>query len=234
MARVLDGLPDVIQEDDVRGRIAALVSSLDAIGRLDVADGNAPMIDRHSFRMLLSQSLPAAQAESLINSLDALPGAAFRKDGQLNPIPREIPWYELAEKVVIFDITPAATFGELAPLVSAPLGGEAVSRHVMEEVRTRFPSLESELLDPRILPQRIRELWEYDHWQSWIGLVARQLGWWAGITASLMAAQAVGGAGEGTEPAASPSWPSAMFVLAAAIGGWTLTVVGDCALSLRI
>jgi hypothetical protein len=32
----------------------------------------------------------------------------------------------------------------------------------------------------------------------------------------------------------STAWPSAMFVLAAAIGGWTLTVVGDCALGIRI
>ena len=143
------------------------------------------------------------------------------------PIPDEVPWFALAANVVVFDPTPNATFNDLT-LPSNPELADIVSA-----VHDRFPSLEDEFLDPTLLPMRIGDLLGSDErLQVVLSTVVRQLGWWAALTLSLLAVPVAIVKAESKGNESLPNvWPLAMYLMAAAVGGWTLTVVGSCILA---
>jgi hypothetical protein len=142
---------------------------------------------------------------------------------------REIPWFELARDVTVYDTRPAATFGDLK------LPGPASVSKVVSAVHACFPSLEPELLTPDVLPRRVQALVESDDMATRVmPVIARQLGWWAAAVALLLIPPALvarSPAGTRLEPDIGNAWPLSMFFLAAAVGGWTLTVVGSCVLA---
>ncbi|MGR6913141.1 hypothetical protein ACU635_02670 [[Actinomadura] parvosata] len=82
--------------------------------------------------------------------------------------------------------------------------------------------MEPELIDPHGLPRRLEELLHTPaELDASVQLIHRNLGWWAVL---MMAAAA------GCRPPGWAAWPLNMYLLAASVGGWTLTVVGGCAL----
>jgi hypothetical protein len=65
--------------------------------------------------------------------------------------------------------------------------------------------------------------------------LVRQLGWWAALIAVLFVPPTTVTTSERFKGkdrnVAGNTWPLSMYLLAAAIGGWTLTVVGSCVLA---
>lgn len=228
LAGVLDEFPRALLPPRAFERIARLVIDLDAIGRLEPGTGR-PCVEPHTLRAALREALPAALADRLVDLLDGLEGAAFVRE--VHPPAAEVSWHELAERVVIFDGEPAASFGELR-LPADPDAGDLVAA-----VHARFPSMEPELLEPHTLPPRIRALLADDGFDAAVHAVVRQLGWWAALATVLLvpaAHLATVGTGEGEgEDGAESAWPLWMAVAAAAFGGWTLTVAGSCLLAPR-
>lgn len=222
LAGVLDDFPRTLLPRAGFERIARLAIDMDAMGRLEPGTGR-PCVEPHTLRAALREALPPALADRLVELLAGLEGAAFVRD--VHPPATEVPWFDLAERVVIFDGEPAAAFGELR------LPGNPGAADLVAAVYDRFPSMEPELLEPHTLPPRIRALLEGGGFDPAVHATARQLGWWAALATVLLvpaAFLATGGEGEGGMEAAWPLW---MVVAAAAFGGWTLTVAGSCLLA---
>ena len=104
---------------------------------------------------------------------------------------------------------------------------------MVKAVQKRFPSMEEEMLDPAILaPQLIKRLENPRQTEEVLRIIARQLGWWAALVTVLLLPPTISATREppgiGTSDLA---WPLAMNVLAAGVGGWTLTVIGSCLLA---
>jgi hypothetical protein len=226
---VFDGFPVEL----VPGRAFELLSrfclDMDAMGRLDAETGD-PLIDEQTLVVMLREFVGQPEAERLVGMLGALPGSSFRPAQQLGPPTVEVSWFELSEHVVIFDTSPEAAFGQLQ------LPARPRSKDVVAAVNRRFPSLEEELLTPQLLPARVAELLADEaQLDAILRTLVRQLGWWAALVAVMFVGPAAVTRAErfkGKERGvAGNTWPLAMYLLAAGIGGWTLTVVSNCVLA---
>lgn len=225
LAGVLDGFPRHLLPPHAFDRIARLTLDLDALGRLEAGTGS-PLVEPHTLRATLRELVSPPLADRLVDLLAGLPGAALART--IHPPATEVPWFELADRVVIFDPDPSATFGELMLPARTPTPG------VVTAVHRRFPSLEPELLEPGELPPRLRALLEGDDLETVLRTIVRQLGWWSALAAVLLVPAAVGAdpaGGEEGDGRLANLWPLSMYVAAAAVGGWTLTVVGSCILA---
>lgn len=217
---VLDGFPRDLVSPQALAQIGRLALRLEVVGRLDPESG-APLIEPHTLGETLRGTLSAAQATWLVDVLARLPGSAFVRD--VHPPAAEVPWFELASRVAIFDTDANATLRELqlSPSASGP--------EIVAAVQNRFPSLEPELLVPDKVPPRIRALLEdREKFETVLMEIVRQLGWWAALAAVLLTPAALLSAGErpGDDgELAGNAWPLSLFLLSAAVGGWTLTVV---------
>jgi len=226
---VFDGFPSALLPTEALERLTRFYVDLDALGRID-AETDEPLVDELTLTAMLREFVGWPCADRLVCQLADLPASAFRPAQQVGSPIREASWFELANKVVVFDASVAATFRELE-LPPMPKGHDVVMG-----VRARFPSLEEELLTPDLLPPRIEALLEPDSpLDTVLRAIARQLGWWAALVAILLVPPAVVARSYvGADVNAAPvgnAWPLSMYVLAAAIGGWTLTVVGSCLLA---
>ena len=202
---------------------------LDALGRLDPSTDD-PLIDEQTLFAMLREFVGEDSAQRLVDKLKELPDSAFRLVSQVIPPPREVSWFELAKNIVIFDTTPTATFTELDLSVSPE------TQKIVMSVQKRFPSMEPELLEPETLPPRIKNLIENeDDLSVVLRTLIRQLGWWAALVAILLVPAATLTTSENfsteDQTLSRNAWPLAMYFLASAVGGWTLTVVGSCILA---
>ena len=81
-------------------------------------------------------------------------------------------------------------------------------------------------------PQVIKRLENPRQAEEVLRVIARQLGWWAALVTVLLLPPAVSATGEPPGIGKSDlAWPLAMNVLAAGVGGWSLTVIGSCLLA---
>ncbi|GHE08519.1 hypothetical protein [Streptomyces alanosinicus] len=219
LGTILSGAPLHLLTQAQRTSFDAFCQMLEQIGREGGDD--EPLVHVPTLRTLTRAAIGDKATGHLLAELTRLPG--HRLTDQDHP---RLDWFTLADRVPIFDPTPASTF--TVPLVDTPHMG-----HVINAVHTLYPSLEPELIDPQLLPARLTDLPHPDHsgtlderLRTAIDLVHRNLGWWAAFTLALMTIAAAGSAAPGWA-----AWPLHMYVLAALIGGWTLTVVGGCALA---
>jgi catechol 2,3-dioxygenase-like lactoylglutathione lyase family enzyme len=226
---VFVGFPQSLVPERVLQKLIRYALALDTLGRLDAETGK-PLVDEHTLRAVLLEFVAAPLAERLVHLLATLPGCAFRPAHQVGTPAVEIPFFGLAGEVVIFDPSPLATFGELK-IPTQPQVDDVVAA-----VRDRFPSLEDELLKPDQIPPRIEALLKEDSSVDVVlGVICRQLGWWAALMAVLLVPPTVllrSKARKREEPNLLANvWPLSMYLLTAAVGGWTLTVVGSCILA---
>ncbi|WP_369363002.1 hypothetical protein AB5L52_06830 [Streptomyces sp. CG4] len=218
LGTILGGAPLHLLTQAQRTSFDAFCTMLEQIGRDSGRD--EPLVHTPTLRTLTRAAVGEQATDHLLAELTRLPG--HRLTDQDHP---RLDWFVLADRVSIFDPTPASTF--TVPLVDTPHMG-----HVINAVHTLYPSLEPELIDPQLLPARLTDLLHPDHTgtlghlRTVIDLVHRNLGWWAAFALTLMASAAAGSTAPGWA-----AWPLHVYVLAALIGGWTLTVVGGCTLS---
>jgi len=225
----LYGFPRSLLPDRAIDLLARFYLDLDALGRIEVGTGE-PLIDEHTLFAMLSEFVGNQSAERLVRHLRALPENAFRPAYQVGPLATEVSWFELADHIVIYDTSPGATFHQL------DLPAEPDSHDIVTAVRACFPSLEEELLQPYELPPRIKRLLEQEGaLELVLRRIDRQLGWWAALMAVLLIPPAIVAVSEtlgGTGIQRSENaWPLSMYLLAAAVGGWTLTIVGSAILA---
>lgn len=226
---VFDGFPVELVPERAFELLSRFCLDLDAIGRLGAETGE-PLIDEQTLVVMLREFVGRPEAERLVRMLGALPGSSFRPAQQLGPPTTEVSWFELSEHVMIFDTSPEAAFSELE------LPAQPRCPDVVAAVNRRFPSLEEELLTPELLPARLAALLADEaQLDAVLRTLVRQLGWWAALVAVLFVAPAAVTRSERFKGKdrnrAGNTWPLAMCLLAAAIGGWTLTVVGSCVLA---
>ena len=226
---VFDGFPVELVPAKAFELLSRFCLDLDAIGRLDTETGE-PLIDEQTLLVMLREFVSQPQAERLVTQLAALPGSAFRPARQVGPPATEVSWFELSEHVVIFDTSPETAFRQLN-LPAGARGGD-----VVRAVQNCFPSLEEELLRPDLLPVRMAALLHDEkQFNAVLRMLVRQLGWWAAVIAVLFVPPAAVTTSERFKGkdrgVAGNTWPLSMYLLAAAIGGWTLTVVGSCVLA---
>lgn len=218
---VFAGFPEHLLAPRDRTALARFALDLDALGRIVVETGE-PVLDEQTLGSMLRPSMDPAMAAHLIDVLKRLPSPRLRSAEGAAPPSDEVTWFRLAERVTIFDPTPAASFRDL---------GLGANQSPVAAVHRRFPSLEDELLVPEVLPRRLLTLLDDDSaLAAMCHTLVRQLGWWAVVTALLLVPPAVIATRDADSRAAT-MWPLAMFLLAVAVGGWTLTVVGSCVLA---
>ena len=225
---VLDSFPPGLLPTTSFELLSRFYLTFDTFGRIEAATGE-PLIDEHTLDGMLREFVEKPKAIRLIQHLKELPGCAFRPAQKLGPPTVEVPWFRLAEKVVIFDASPGVTYREMK-LPPQPNGRDLVSA-----VYNRFPSMEEELITPDLLPSRIEYLLDNERTLSNVlRMCERQLGWWCAFVAVLLVAPASVARSTPTAADLVPvanAWPLSMYFLAAALGGWTLTVVASCILS---
>ncbi len=226
---VFDGFPVDLVPERAFELLSRFCLDLDAMGRLDAETGE-PLIDEQTLVVMLREFVGQPEAERLVGMLSALPGSSFRPAQQLGPPTTEVSWFGLSEHVTIFDASPGAAFSQLK------LPARPRCEDVVAAVNRRFPSLEEELLTPELLPARVAGLLaDKEQLDAILRTLVRQLGWWAALVAVLFVAPAAVTRSERFKGkdrgVAGNTWPLAMCLLAAAIGGWTLTVVGSCVLA---
>lgn len=217
VARALLAVSGLELAPDTSRVLADIGTELDRIGRLP-SKSEAPLIDEHTLRTALERWMGPDASGRIVDTLQGLPGRALRTNDQLLPPPAEIPWLNLANRVVIFDPTSPDDLEDLRP-------SDDSQRSVMIAVQTAFPSLELELVEPA-LQRALVHLAIGPHTADYLAELNRQLGWWAAAAGSLLMGSAcaydIGGK--------THYWPLVMYLYATAIGGWTLTVVGSVAL----
>jgi hypothetical protein len=196
---------------------------MDALGRIN-AGTDAPLVDERTLRVLLRDLAGDRLAAEAMRVLHELPSVAFRPDAAYGAIPRELAWFELARRVVIFDPEPDATFADLA------LAPNSAPQDAVLAVNRRFPGLEPDLLDPAGLPTRLHDAVRDGELTALYTAAARQLGWWAALVGALLT-----GAAAHEHVSSSPDsavyWPLVMHLMASGVGDWTLTVVASCLLA---
>jgi hypothetical protein len=226
MHDVLAGFPADLTPDPLERQLERYCHELDTLAAID-PELDEPYIDDERLHGLIAEFTDHDVARALVDRLRALGDDAFFTGGRrmIDGRKRPVAWFELARYVKIYDGTPEATFGDL----DVYPGGV---RDAMAAVRRRWPSLELELLDPLVLPSRVRDLLvapvaasDLVSVDRALAVLSRQLGWWAAATAVLLVAPATLAEQE------LIAWPLAMHLLAAGIGGWTMTVVGSCLLA---
>lgn len=200
--------------------LAGLAAQLDAVGRWH-PETDSPSIDAHTLRTALTSLADSSEAHYLISVLEDLPGRAFRENSFLRPPPQEVSWFTLAEHVEVYDTDGTAFLTDLRSK-RVP-----TQKELAAAVEERFPSLELEMLEANALPAVLANLTR-DETATWLKAVTRQSGWWAALIGTIMRALAIY---VRRTPRADIAWPLCMFMLSAAVGGWTLTVVGSCALA---
>jgi hypothetical protein len=230
VADVLQGAPLQLLTLEQRVKFLEFCGILDNFGFfLDEEKEEEPSVDKTALAALLDETLGAQLADHLLGYLYKLPGSRLVSVDSVARS-RAVPWFVLAQHVVIFDQTPDTRF--VAELSASPTMWELI-----DEVQKLFPSLEVEMIDPQVLPAQLEKvLWSnstnpalvgLDPSLEWIlDLLYRNLGWWAVLGFALMAAAA-----KGSAPPGWAAWPLYVYVLAACMGGWTLTVLGGCTLS---
>lgn len=225
LAHVLQGFPAPLVEPDVFRMLDRYYADLDAIGRIDDETGE-PLIDKVQLTALLREFVNLGEADRLVKLLEGLQGAAFRTALGRDRY-REVSWFELAREIVIFDTEPKTTFEQLR------LSSRATPDEVIDAVQARFPSLEREMADPTILgDQVIKRLSDPQQAEAALHIINKQLGWWAALATVLLLPPAIAARRHVSDPkTAAVAWPLSMNVLGAAVGGWTITVVGSCLLA---
>lgn len=226
---VFAGFPQHLVPESTREMLLRYALGLDTLGRLDATTFD-PLVDEHTLRRFLRECVDDPLSDRLVHLLATLPAAALRSTHDAGPLLKETPFFGLAHQVNIFDTSPSVTFAEL--MVSA----HATTVEIMQAVRDRFPSLENELVDPEQIPRRIEALIaEPGAIDMMLSVIYRQLGWWAAFVAVLLVPPTIMLRDEATSGADSSvvrnAWPLSMYLLASMIGGWTLTVVGNCILA---
>jgi len=225
---VLQGTPLQLLTSEQREGFLKFCRALDNLGFLHAGE-KEPSVDETAFTSLLSEAVGSQLAGRLVDYLQELPGSRLAPAGDANRS-QVVPWFVLAQHVVIFDQMPNMKF-------VAELGASPTMWELIDAVQTLFPSLESEMIDPQVLPSQIEKVLRtisastapagLDPSFEWtLDLLYRNLGWWAALGFVLMAAAA-----EGSTPPGWAAWPLYVYVLAACMGGWTLTVLGGCILS---
>jgi hypothetical protein len=209
---------------EARELLGMLATMMDTIGRLS-AGADEPMIDAHLLRTTLRNHVGADVGDLLVDQLAVLPSPAFRPDTVVHPIPLEVPWFALAQRVAIFDPTPDIDFGAL------DLPNSATSNQTVSAIYRVFPGLEPELQMPDGLPVRVNAILTEGRTDEWLERLAHQLGWWAAFSGALLAIPAGAVSGRGTKHYPAGCFPLAMSLLAIAVGDWTLTIVGNCTLA---
>lgn len=227
LAHVLDGFPEALVSPRTLELLARFYLDVDALGRIDEQTGD-PLVDELTLLAMLRIFVSSAVADRLVAQLKALPGCALRvgfEEGRQSA--REVSWFELAREIVIFDTETGATFAELG------LPSRASIDQVVKSVQRRFPSLEEEMLNPALLaPQLVKRLEDPEQALCLQKTIVRQLGWWAALVTVLMLPPAMSAVRDTPDACNSEvAWPLSMNVLAAAVGGWTLTVIGSCVLA---
>lgn len=216
---------------EAAAHLTRLLVDLDAIGRIEHSSGRA-LVDEHTLRALLRGLMPREDADAIVDLLLAIPGKAVRQRTADAQALTEAGWVELSMAVPIFD---ADTEGfDCLRRLPVPATSQGMALAVNDLCR----SLEVELLDPTILPPVLLELARSEaraRLDVVLREVTRQLGWWAALTAVLLLALAAATdppAPEGPAGRADPNvWPVGMLIYSTAIGGWTLTVVGNWVLA---
>jgi len=228
---VLEGLPADLLAESVRDKLVRLCLDFDVLGRINGETGE-PMVDEHTLRGMLRPILGKELSNTLVEMLRSLPHSALRL-AEKDPVPPAEPgWFELAEHVVIYDTEPDTTFSQL------DIAFRRGTEDVVAAVQYAFPSFEPELLDPAVVPRRIMELVQPSELRRfWLAVYEcdRQLGWWNALMAVLLVPLAVLATtkpkkGEDPELYAN-AWPLGSFAYAAAVSGWTLTIVENVVLS---
>jgi hypothetical protein len=226
---VFEGFPQSLVPPNAFQGLTRFGAELDALGRVDATTGE-PLVDEHTLRSGLREFMDEIIADRLVRLLAELPAAAFRPAQQAGSPVTEISWFGLANEVLVFDPTPAARFAAL----NLPM--ELSGYNAVKAVRRYFPSLEEELLVPEGLPPRVALLIrDENRFRALLARVVRQLGWWSALVAVLLVPPVMLTESErvhGRDPGLWRNiWPFSMYLLATAIGGWTLTVVGSCILA---
>ncbi|PSL57097.1 hypothetical protein B0I31_10274 [Saccharothrix carnea] len=204
-----------------RRGMAEFRNDLDAIGTLrpSGAAGEEAWIREAALIGHLGRTVGRDLADTLGRAIRALPDSRLSTSAGDRPVP----WFAIAAKVPVYDVEPTAT--PPSRLSTSPNMAE-----VIDFVHRAFPSLEPELIDPQELPSRYANLRHPRHealLEGTIGLIHRNLGWWAVIAFVLSLSAAADCA-----PPGWAAWPVHVHLLAACVGGWTLTVVGGCVLSI--
>src|ERR1700722_6721759 len=227
---IFEGFPKHLLPAEAFARLSRYYLALDSFPRVNTETGK-PLVDEQTLNAMLREFIGKPRADQIVHHLKELRSSAFRSVEHSGPPVQEISWFELADKIVIYDGSPEASFNQL-DLSKQPNG-----RDVVLAVQARFPSFEPELLTPDLLPSRIDILLQDDKAMvKVLQEIDRQLGWWAALSAVLLIPPAVvtrsSAPAEGSGLARnSNSWPLSMYVLGAALVGWTLTVVGRGILS---
>jgi hypothetical protein len=82
--------------------------------------------------------------------LQGLPASRLASTGHADRSP-VVPWFTLAQGVVIFDQMPNTKF-------VAESGASPAMWELIDAVQRLFPSLEPEMIDPQILPAQIEKI----------------------------------------------------------------------------
>lgn len=199
--------------------ISIFQTALEGLGVIR-SDGEAAVrADR--LYALLEQFLGHRQAQHTLESLANLPGCGLLMSETENE--PAVDWLRLCQQVPIFDPRPDSVLA-LEAGVSYNMGS------LIESVRSYFPSLETELIDPQLLPMVLNDAQDRSTGKDPLGraswLIYRNLGWWGCLGLALLRVAA-----RISSPPGWAAWPALVFLLTASFGGWTMTILGSAVLS---
>lgn len=217
LERVLAGFPQDRISDSVGQSLIRFVLDLDAVGRYD-PNGRGPLVDEHSYVLLLGELAGPEWAKTILPILHDLPGAAFRLRNETTPSPVEVPWFALAENVTILDPETQLSFTAIVRTTAF------ADNDMPGAVRELFPGLELDLLRNDGLPTRLQAAEENGELGYLLVRCVRHLGWWGAIVGALTAASAHLAWSVGID---SEAWPLLMFILGTAVGDWTMTIAAE-------
>lgn len=222
---MLRSLPAYLLTEAQYAQIQAFTGALEQLGV--VREHHPPAVRADRMRELLERFLSRPEAQRTMASLTDLPGSALLDVAGGED--ETVGWLPLCRQVTVFDPRPSSEL-TLEPGVSYHMGS------LIESVRSYFPSLETELIDPQLLPMALNDVRgrdaphqpaaDDDALRRIERLVYRNLGWWGCLALALLQAAA-----RISSPPGWAAWPALVFLLTASFGGWTMTILGSAVMS---
>lgn len=223
---VLSSCPIHLLSDRTAGELLTFSEQLDRVAAR--TDKGHLCVLQETLSNLFGSTVETPVATAFVSEIERVPDARVSA--------RDLPpvrWAELADEVVVFDPRLEVNGIDLH-LPDRPMPEELVSA-----INRRFPSMEKELIGLTPVVPRIEELISRLRQSLRAGgidpsvrrvfdLAGQNLGWWACV--GLVLVLAAGARSLIAFSDANPLdpayvWPTYVFLLTAAMGGWTLTML---------
>ncbi len=201
----------------------------EALDELATPAGGYICLSADTLARLLSPFAEPEMVSALLAEIERQPDACLSSRGSLETIS----WEDLANEVVIFDPRFDVTVTELG------VSEVSDADDLVAAVNRRFPSMEQELISFVPVVPRVEELMARLRQSCRVGsidpsvsrvfdLVSKNLGWWASVGLVLVFAAALRSSAsfsDATRRDPEIAWAIFVYILTAAIGGWTLTMI---------